>query len=115
MPVRFKIAIGVLLVAAFFIAAVSINLLTRIDSTSRRNADAAKLALLTAKTNSCSNRLIADFAAAAGRALAAPPAPNPAREAAVADILRAADRLTNSVKTCKDGVPAPMTPTPVKP
>lgn len=61
----------------------------------------------------CSDRLVADALAAAGRALAAPPAPNPAREAAVFDIIRAADRLSRSDAICAHGVPAPLTPTPV--
>lgn len=66
-----------------------------------------------ATQTSCSNRLTSDAFAAAGRALAAPPAPNPAREAAVGDLIRASDRLAHSDRICARGVPAPMTPTPV--
>lgn len=58
----------------------------------------------------CSDRLTADVLAAAGRALAAPPAPNPARDAAVVDIVRAADRLTHAETVCAHGVPAPLSP-----
>ncbi len=65
-----------------------------------------------ATQDACSNRLTSDAFAAAGRALAAPPAPNPARDAATADILRAADRLATSDRICAHGIPAPMVPTP---
>lgn len=107
MPLRFKVAIGVVLLAAFFIAAAGWNLLTRIDTTSQRNAAAAQ-------ATACSNRLISDFAAAAGRALAAPPAPNPERLAATTDILRAADRLARSDSVCAHGIPKPLVPTRAK-
>lgn len=63
--------------------------------------------------SACSDRLVADFAAATGRALAAPPARNAARTASVKDILRSADRLARSDRVCAHGVPAPLVPTPV--
>jgi hypothetical protein len=55
--------------------------------------------------NACANVLIADGFAAAGRALAAPPAPNSARDLAVAGIIRASDRLARSATVCADGKP----------
>lgn len=60
----------------------------------------------------CSDRLVADGFAAAGRALASPPAPNPERGAAVNDIIRAANRLTHSDRICARGIPAPLVLTP---
>lgn len=48
----------------------------------------------------CIARLTADFMAAVGDALGAPPAPNPARDEAVAAITRSADRLHRVDQVC---------------
>lgn len=103
MPTRFRV-ISAFLAVLFVIAAVGAVVVavrvTAIEHSTIRSA--------------CSDRLTADVLAAAGRALAAPPAPNPAREAAVRDIIRAADRLTHSDAVCAHGVPAPLVPTPAQ-
>lgn len=87
-------AIAVVFVVFVSAAVLTFSRLGKIESNAERSA--------------CSDRLTADVLAAAGRALAAPPAPNPARDAAVADIVRASDRLTHSDAVCAHGVPKPL-------
>lgn len=98
---RFRLAISGLISLAVVVIVVGIIMIAvLLDLRDQATQDA------------CSNRLTSDAFAAAGRALAAPPAPNARRDAAVNDIIRASDRLAESDRICARGVPAPMIPTP---
>lgn len=99
MATRYRIAyvvIGLTFLLVVAAAGLFIERLDRIDASAQRSA--------------CSDRLTADILAAAGRALAAPPAPNAARDAAVRDIIVTACRLTHSSAICEKGTPAPYAP-----
>lgn len=99
MATRYRIAyvvIGLTFLLVVAAAGLSIERLDRIDASAQRSA--------------CSDRLTADILATAGRALAAPPAPNAARDAAVRDIIVTARRLTHSSAICEKGTPAPYAP-----
>ncbi len=99
MATRYRIAyvvIGLTFLLVVAAAGLFIERLDRIDASAQRSA--------------CSDRLTADILAAAGRALAAPPAPNAARDAAVRDIIVTARRLTHSSAICEKGTPAPYAP-----
>jgi len=99
MATRYRIAyfvIGLVFLMVIAAAGLFIERLDRIDASEQRSA--------------CSDRLTADILAAAGRALAAPPAPNAARDAAVRDIIVTARRLTHSSAICEKGTPAPYAP-----
>ena len=99
MATRYRIAyvvIGLTFLLVVAAAGLFIERLDRIDASDQRSA--------------CSDRLTADILAAAGRALAAPPAPNAARDAAVRDIIVTARRLTHSSAICEKGTPAPYAP-----
>ena len=99
MATRYRIAyvvIGLTFLLVVAAAGLFIERLDRIDASAQRSA--------------CSDRLTADILAAAGRALAAPPAPNAARDAAVRDIIVTARRLTHSSTICAKGTPAPYAP-----
>lgn len=63
----------------------------------------------------CNAVLQGDYLVAIARALAAPPAPNSERLAAVTDIKNAAARIRDADKVCANGVPAPLTPSPAPP
>lgn len=99
---RYRWSLGGLIAALACVAVVGViiglTLLTLLDS---------------AHKDECTNRLLADYAASTARALAAPPAPNGERQAAVIDIGRSAARLSRSGEICERGVPKPMVPTPV--
>lgn len=62
--------------------------------------------------DSCVASLTADYFVAVQRALAAPPAPNPEREAAVKDLGVTAERIRHRVPICEDGKPDDYQPTP---
>lgn len=99
MATRYRIAyvvIGLTFLLVVAAAGLFIERLDRIDASAQRSA--------------CLDRLTADILAAAGRALAAPPAPNAARDAAVRDIIVTARRLTHSSAICEKGTPAPYAP-----
>lgn len=104
MATRYRIAYVVIGLTFLLVVAAGISHLNshgierldRIDASAQRSA--------------CSDRLTADILAAAGRALAAPPAPNAARDAAVRDIIVTARRLTHSSAICEKGTPAPYAP-----
>lgn len=99
MATRYRIAyvvIGLTFLLVVAAAGLFIEHLDRIDASTQQAA--------------CSDRLTADILAAAGRALAAPPAPNAARDAAVRDIIVTARRLTHSSAICEKGTPAPYAP-----
>lgn len=99
MATRYRIAyfvIGLVFLMVVAATGLFIERLDRIDASAQRSA--------------CSDRLTADILAAAGRALAAPPAPNAARDAAVRDIIVTARRLTHSSAICEKGTPAPYAP-----
>ena len=99
MATRYRIAyfvIGLVFLMVIAATGLFIERLDRIDASVQRSA--------------CSDRLTADILAAAGRALAAPPAPNAARDAAVRDIIVTARRLTHSSAICEKGTPAPYAP-----
>lgn len=100
---------GIVATLAIVIVLLAQNLVLsgRLQSVQHVQKDIAAQGVQTA----CSNRLTADVLAAAGRALAAPPAPNGPRDTAVTDIIKTADRLSRSDAVCAHGVPGPFKPT----
>lgn len=65
------------------------------------------------KEDACVASLTADYFVAIKRALAAPPAPNAERAAAIVDLDRTAERIRDRVHQCGDGVPDDYTPSSV--
>lgn len=65
-----------------------------------------------AQIDRCANSLTADYFVAIQRALAAPPAPNPERDAAVKDLGATAERIRRRVQICEDGHADKFKPTP---
>jgi type II secretory pathway pseudopilin PulG len=104
MPTRYRIALIVALVVVAILAVAAGRVVNRIDNNAKSNRRASEAIL-------CTNLLLGDFAGAVGRAFAAPPAPNPARDAATTDIKRTALRLANSQEVCAHGQPKPLVPT----
>lgn len=102
MATRYRIAYVVIGLTFLLVAAAAGLFIERLGDLDRFDASAQRSA--------CSDRLTADILAAAGRALAAPPAPNAARDAAVRDIIVTARRLTHSSAICEKGTPAPYAP-----
>lgn len=100
MALRYKVALGV--IAGLFALSVLAGLVL--------NAKLASLNSQAARTR-CDNALLGDFVANLGRAFATPPAPNDARDAAVTDLIRAAERIRHSDQVCAHGVPEPLEPT----
>lgn len=108
MPARYRVALVVVVVVVVIFASAGLRMVQRIDSTTVANAESSEQIL-------CTNLLLGDFAGAVGRAFAAPPAPNAARDAATKDIRRTALRLANSKQVCKHGVPEPLKPSEPQP
>lgn len=102
MATRYRIAYVVIGLTFLLVVAAAGLFIERLGDLDRFDASAQRSA--------CSDRLTADILAAAGRALAAPPAPNAARDAAVRDIIVTARRLTHSSAICEKGTPAPYAP-----
>ena len=99
--VRRRTVLNRLFVVALVLLFVGAVVLASVAMAGQQNIRRVELEIRESQERSlCLTELQADFEAAVGVALNAPPAPNPARDKAVQDIASSAARLKRSAKLC---------------
>lgn len=95
MPRRFRIALAAIVVTVLVVVVIAVSLARQGALLHKVDSSAAVL-----KRQECIGEITAEFQAAVGDALLAPPAPNPARTDAVERIQAAAHRLHHLDRYC---------------